>query len=68
MSVSRPALMAAFISGAMLGLSGCASAPATPVAAATPAVQPAPPSVSMVAAALGQRLDAMLAANMTHRP
>ena len=68
MTASRPTVMAALISGAILGLSGCASAPATPLASAAPVVRPAQPSVSVVAAAIGQRLDAMLAANMTRRP
>lgn len=68
MSAFRPALLAALVSGAMLGLAGCASVPDAPLAAATPVAKPAPPPVSVVAAAVGQRLDAMLAANTTHRP
>ena len=66
--MSRPALLVALISGALLGLSGCASAPPAPVTAAAPVVRTATPSVSMVAAALGQRLDAMLASNLTRHP
>ncbi|MGC8475396.1 MAG: hypothetical protein ACP5NP_03495 [Acetobacteraceae bacterium] len=68
MTVSRPALLVALVAGAAFGLSGCASAPGAPLAAATPVSRPAPPPVSAVAAVLGQRLDAMLAANVTRHP
>ncbi len=49
-----------------LGLAGCAAAPSADLTVAIPAAKPAAPPVAVVAEVLGQRLDAMLAADTGH--
>ncbi len=66
MSLVRSGWKLAVIVGVGLGIAGCAAAPSADLAAATPAAKPATPPVAMVAEVLGQRLDAMLAADIGH--